>query len=198
MTGGGIGMAKELRLEDIPGRIFLDTCTVNFILDNGECIFENEPPSGGIRKRELDDIEALRLLFLSGQRAQWQLAVSPSTYEEISATPDDKRRYYLDNWFNDIWQHWLNVIEESSDVPDFEDAQHISNKLLKSGRFNVLPGEKDRVLLCDSIAFNCDCFCTRDYRTILKYRNRIPNLSIKILSPKELIDIIKPFLALWL
>jgi hypothetical protein len=53
---------------EIPGRVFLDTCVVNFMLDFGEQIHDGAPIPN-VLPRDASDIEALRKLFLVGQRA---------------------------------------------------------------------------------------------------------------------------------
>ena len=92
-------------LQDIPGRIFLDTCVVNFMLDHGEQIHDGASPPVGTDKRVSRDIEAMYNLMLVGQRAMWQLAIPPHTYQEIAATCDEQRRYQLETWFADLWQY---------------------------------------------------------------------------------------------
>ena len=72
-------------LKDIPGRVFLDTCVVNFMLDYGEQIHDGAPVPVDASERMVRDIEALYNIMLVGQRAMWQLAISPHTYREIAA-----------------------------------------------------------------------------------------------------------------
>jgi hypothetical protein len=181
----------------VPGRIFLDTCTVNFILDNDEPIFEGVKPSNDLNRRDLKDLRSLYNFFLIGERAHWQLAVSPFTYKEIMCTPDSRRKHHLTDWFNQIWEHWQAVIEENDDLPSFREAEKIRIGLLSSTVLAPLPDVEDRLLLCDAIVYHCDCFCTRDYHTVLKYRNQLTALPIQILSPTELWERIRPFASLW-
>ena len=65
-----------MSLEDVPGRVFLDTCAVNFILDYGEQIHDGVSPPSGLGDRARADVDALYNIFLTGQRAMWQLAIS--------------------------------------------------------------------------------------------------------------------------
>jgi len=89
----------HMRVEDVPGRVFLDTSVVNFILDYGEQIHDGAPIPQNSTKRVVKDIEAFRNIFLVGQRGTWQLAISPFTYKEVIATTNSTRRKYLEIWF---------------------------------------------------------------------------------------------------
>jgi hypothetical protein len=182
---------------DIPGRIFLDTSVVNFILDYGEQIHDGMLIPGNLSDRIVSDINAFYNIFLTGQRAMWQLAVSSHTYEEVIKTPDPKRLHYLENWFFEIWHYWCSIIEDSNDLPSVREIQARRVELLASGVLEILPDLEDRILLCDAILYQCDCFCTRDWRTILKYRYKLNTLPIHILNPSELWARIKPHAALW-
>jgi len=107
--GRDIEAPRDL-LRDIPGRIFLDTCTLNFVLDNGEAIFDGGVPLPTAPPRVRADIEALRCLFLTGQRASWQLAISPLSCAEVIATRDPERRKTLEGWFFEVWHYWRGIV----------------------------------------------------------------------------------------
>ena len=116
---------------DIPGRVFLDTCVVNFMLDFGQQIRDGAClPSLGAR--EIADVEALRDLFIVGQRAMWQFAISPYTYSEIARTRKPKRLQHLYLWFQELWQYWRSTVEQSHDLPDFIEAEDIRLRMLMS------------------------------------------------------------------
>lgn len=183
--------------EDIPGRAFLDTNTLNFILDNGEYIFDAITPPGSLTKRQHQDIDALHNIFLTGRRASWQLAISPFTYKEVISTQNTKQQYYLKNWFQEVWHYWLGILEKANDLPSFIEAEHERIKLLSSGVLDVLPDIEDRILMCDAIVYRCDCFCTRDWKTLLKHRNYLKSLPIKIITPTEWWRLIEPYAGLW-
>ena len=101
-----IRKSAKQALSVLPGRIFLDTCVVNFMLDYGEQIHDGTPATVDAGERVVRDIEALHNIWLVGQRATWQLAISPHTYQEIAATHDARRRHRLQTWFADLWQYW--------------------------------------------------------------------------------------------
>jgi len=149
-----------MKIEEIPGRAFLDTSSLNFILEYGECIFDAVEPSKTLSRRIIDDIKAFYNIFFTGQRATWQLAISPFTYKEVISTQEVTKKYYLKKWFMDVWYYWLNIIEENNDLPSFIKAERIKIDLLESGVLDILPDIEDRILICDAVVYNCDCFCT--------------------------------------
>ena len=70
--------------------------------------------------------------------------------------------------------------------------------ILASGILDVLPDIADRVLICDAVVYNCDAFCTRDWRTIIRHRDSLKDLPLKIITPDEWWSEIKPWAAVWL
>ncbi len=184
-------------INGFPRRVFLDTNIVNFILDFGEQIHENAPISESLGKRESSDIEALQGIFNTGSRALWQLAISPHTFQEIIRTKDSNRQKKLGNWFIDIWAYWHSIIEEHSDLPDFIESENLRIKLLADGSLDCFEDIVDRVLICDAIIYRCDLFCTRDWSTILRFRDSLNDLPIKIVTPTEWWKVIEPYSAIW-
>ncbi len=182
---------------DVPGRVFLDTCVVNFMLEYGGQIHDNLAPPPGVNPGTAEDIGALRNLFLSGQRAGWQLAVSPYTYSEIAATRDAERLSRLDLWFQELWQYWRSVVASDDALPSFIEADELRVRTLTSGYLSVLPDVADRVLVCDALVYRCDLFCTRDWTTILKHRDDLAGLPIGIVTPSEWWTRVQPYAGLW-
>ena len=186
-----------MALSDIPGRAFLDTSVVNFMLDYGEQIHDGSGIPANTTNRVAQDIESLRNIYLTGQRASWQFAISPFTYKEVVSTSDPSRRRNLENWFFDIWHYWRDIVKQNNDLPTFVEAERIRVELLASGALDALPGIEDRLLVCDAIVYRCDCFCTRDWKTILKHRDALTSLMIKVVTPTEWWNLIKPYASLW-
>ncbi len=183
--------------EDLPGRIFLDTSVVNFILDHGEAIFDGVELRAGISKRVREDVTALEMMFKTGQRASWQLAVSPLTYREVVSTTDPVRRHYVERWFLEVWHYWLTFLKADETLRSLSHAEQIRVEVLASGVLDILPDIGDRVLLCDALAYGCDCFCTRDWRTILRHREHLETLPLLILRPTDWWRLIRPWAAIW-
>jgi hypothetical protein len=181
---------------DIPGRAFLDTSVVNFILDYGGQIHDGMLLTENLNERIVRDINALYNIFLTGQRAFWQLAVSPYTYREVIDTSDTTRLYYLENWFFEVWYYWCDIINGNNDLPSLDEVKTLRTKFLDSGILERLPDLEDRILVGDAILYRCDCFCTRDWKTILRYRDELADLPLRILTPTEWWSIIEPFASL--
>lgn len=186
-----------MNFEAIPGRVFLDTNIINFIFDYGEQIHDGAPLPQNLSDRAVKDIDALYNLFLTGQRASWQLAVSPYTYQEVVQTKDLNRRQKLDPWFFEVWDYWVQIVESNSDVSDGIETVNLRRRTLESGILDALPDLDDRVLICDAVTYNCDLFCTRDWGTILKHRGKLPKLPFEIVTPSEWWSKIGPWAGLW-
>ena len=146
---------------DVPGRVFLDTCVVNFMLESGEQIHDCGflPP---VVTRETTDIEALRDLWVVGQRAMWQLAISPYTYSEIARTKVEEKLRQLHMWFQEIWKYWRFTIEKTYDLPNFIEAEDPCVRTLISDHLLFLPDVANRFLICDALKYRCNFFCTWD------------------------------------
>lgn len=186
-----------MNLEDVPRRVFLDTCVVNFMLDHGAAIHDGETPSTDINAQDVQDINALRNVFLTGQRAGWQLAVSPFTYAEIARTKDFSRLSSLHMWFQELWQYWRSVVASDPDMPTFIEADEARVQMLISEYLRVLPDIEDRVLICDALVYRCNLFCTRDRRTILKHRDELSGLPFEIVTPIEWWKKLQPIAGLF-
>jgi hypothetical protein len=68
------------RFEALPRRLFVDSSTLQAMLDCGGAVFEGEEPPAGSRAIVipgfLDDLEALRLIFLVNERAMFDVVLS--------------------------------------------------------------------------------------------------------------------------
>ena len=183
-------------LYEIPGRAFLDTSSLNFILEYGENIFDGVSPPTNLKKRIIEDINAFYNIFLSGQRLLWQLAISPLTYSEIMRTQEPSKKYYLERWFTEVWDYWLGIFGKDKSLPSLVEAEYTKTKLLLSRILDILPDVNDRILICDAVIYKCDCFCTRDWKTLLKHRDSLASLPIKIVTPTEWWNLLEPYARL--
>lgn len=180
---------------DIPGRVLLDTNVVNFILDWGEAIHDGGEIPPHVSARDAEDILALHDIWLTGQRAFWQLAVSPRTRYEVSATTDPVRRAALESWFSEVWLYWREFFDQYQLSDDHADS--LARRLVPSDILAALPDLPDRELLAHAIAYECDALCTRDRRTILRHRDKLTRVPLRILTPTEWWAAISGYAGLW-
>lgn len=169
---------------NLPRRVFLDTNVVNFIVDHDAYVFEGEDDGGiaNLSLRDRADLEGLRLVFETGQRVHWELVVSDTTYAEILATADEHRRRVLLRLFQELWAYWRDCFTEDGTLCDSH-ARELARKLELGGVLSMFPDASDRQLLAHAIAYECDAFCTRDRKTILRNVDRSPLLPFEIISP---------------
>jgi predicted nucleic acid-binding protein len=181
----------------IPTRILLDTNVVNFTLDWGEAIFDGGEIPNKLSERGVRDILALQGIFAAGQRAGWQLAISPKTHEEIMRTSNTAKRARLKGWFNEVWLYWREFFDEEG-LNDADMASLVV-RLSSSQCLTVFPDTPDRELIAYAIAYKCDTFCTRDYRSILRHREKV-NLALlpRFITPTEWWEELRPYAALWI
>jgi hypothetical protein len=62
---------------------------------------------------------------------------------------------------------------------------------------SVLPDPPDRELIGNAISFGCDVFCTSDRQTIIRKRELLPHLPLRIMTPDEWWARVKPWAGLW-
>lgn len=179
-----------------PQRVLLDTNIVNFVLDHDGCIFEGEPIPHDVGALDALDIDGLRGIFATGQRAQWEMAISPATHRELCATSDPDRRDRLQRLFNEFWWYWRDTVEADETIDDAH-AADLARRLAPSSLLSAFPDAADRELICHAIAYGCDALCTRDRRSMLRRVDRAPALSVSLLSPAEWWKRIEPYAALY-
>jgi hypothetical protein len=173
--------------ERIPKRVFLDTNVVNLLVSNAEQIFEQEPIPGGVDRTRAQDIEALMHVFYFGMRGCWDMVTSQKTIDEISQTPEATIR-------DDLLEYAMNFVRPVDDDVIF--AEDFGRRLMGSPFVSFLPDPADQMLLGHAIGYGCDVFCTRDRRTIVRYRDDLGQLPLRILTPLEWWKSIKPWAAL--
>ncbi len=179
-------------------RTFLDTSVVNLALDYGDVIHNGGEIPKNISPRMLDNINALCGIFRTGEKAFWQFAISPLTYREVCATKDIGQCHYLKSWFFELWHYWRELVRTMENLPDLIEAEETRISLMSSGTLDIFPDVSDRVLICDAVVYNCDCFCTVDWKTILRHRKNLVDLPLEIVTPLEWWEKIKPWASIWL
>jgi hypothetical protein len=175
--------------EKIPGRVFLDTNVVNLLVKHSEQIFEQAALPAGLDQTRAHDIEALMHVFQVGARADWDLMASRKTLDEIQGTPDADVKA-------ELLEYAVQLVELPSEDSAF--AASLGRRLVDAPFVSALPDLSDRELIGNAIGFGCDVFCTCDRRTIVRKRDRLHLLPIRILTPVEWWAHVKPWGGLWL
>lgn len=179
---------------ELPKRIFLDSSTLQTLQDYGEFIWENVEPSPSDRLFDIPDgyeqIDALRAIFFVNQRAMFEFALSKNSFEEVAARGDQP---YL-RWADDVLEHWessLAVYRGSA----FSGAGQERALRLNDSCFGYLSA-KDRSLLQDTLALDCDAFLTMDHRLARNAEHLRLNVGLRILMPVQYWYLLRPWAAL--
>jgi len=128
-------------------------------------------------------------VFQVGARADWDLIASRKTLDEIQGTPDADVKA-------ELLEYTVQLVELPSDDSAF--AASLGRRLLDAPFVSALPDLADRELIGNAIGLGCDVFCTCDRRTIVRKRERLHLLPIRILTPVEWWAHVKPWGGLWL
>lgn len=173
--------------DSVPSRIFLDTNVVNLLVDYSEQIFEQQgiPPIADQKLAE--DVEALAHVFYVGSRANWNVLASRKTLDEIGNTPDPARRDQLQRFAVE-----LIALEDEANAY----AATIGRRMIDAPFTEGLPDRADRELIGNAIGLGCDVFCTRDRRTIVRKRELLRLLPIRVMTPREWWEHVRPWAGL--
>jgi hypothetical protein len=72
-------------------------------------------------------------------------------------------------------------------------AMSIGRKMIDAPFTAGLPDKADRELIGNAVGLQCDAFCTRDRRTIIRKRASLRQLPIKVMTPLEWWQHVKPW-----
>ena len=183
----------EFQFEQIPRRIFLDTNILDCLVKWPSCVFEMQEAPPDLDATLRDDIEALMHIFQTGRRAQWDIVASDKVLDELSQTSDADLRKALVHYGAEIRAYSTG----NGFNGDHSYANDLARRLRDSTLVSALPDMSDRDLVAHAIAFRCDAFCTRDRRSIYNKRNALRGLPLKILTPADWWQHIRPWAGLW-
>jgi hypothetical protein len=185
-------MTPKHPFEDLPQRIFLDSCTAQTLRDYDGYIYEGEPIPAGNRIHRVRDgmanVEALRDIFLVNERAQFEWIVSRASLEEAHAKRDPGHM----QWLWDIADHSEVCLDDDGPTAESEAlaTQLDGNEI---GYFSV----KDRRLIQQAIILRCEAFLTVE-RKLPENAGAIQKaLGIRILTPITYWNMLRPWAALW-
>ena len=162
--------------DSVPLRIFLDTSVVNLLVKYGNCVFEGEAIPEDVAETRAHDIEALMHLMQVGARANWVVTTSPRALDEIANTPDANLRADLLDYARDL----LLTHNES-----YAHANDLGRRSVDAPFLSALQDMPDRELIGNAVGLGCDTFCTADRRTIVRHRERLLNVPVRIMTPVE-------------
>ena len=179
----------------LPRRLFLDSSTLQTLLDYGETVFEGvEPPRGDRAHRMpgfLDDLDALHKVFLVNDRAMFDIVLSDDSLREVAEKGDAA---YM-RWALDVLDHWRARIDEYRGGA-FGGQGLIVSTRLDEPRFGYL-SVKDKGLIRDALALECDAFLTMEKRLARNSRDLEGQLGLKVLRPPDYWGLLQPWAALY-
>jgi hypothetical protein len=182
---------EKFPFKEIPRRIFLDTNIIDCLVKSPKHVFEMEEMPSETHATLRTDIESLMHVFHVGSHTHWDLVASELTLKELSATPDKSLR-------EDLLEYgvsFVNTLDESNEERKY--ANDLARRLNDSAFLASLPDSSDRNLIAHAVALRCDAFCTRDLRSIHNKRQTLRALPLKILTPFEWWQHIRPWAGLW-
>jgi hypothetical protein len=174
--------------EQIPKDVFLDTSVINLLVKHSETVFEQAAIPDGLPETRAHDIEALMHVFHVGVRASWTIRASSRSIAELEDTPDPDLR-------EDLLDYGIALVEHAN--PDRQHAESLGRRLINAPFMTALRDEPDRELIGNAIGFGCDAFCTADRRSIVRKRERLKLLPLRIITPVEWWAHVKPWGRLW-
>lgn len=174
--------------EAIPRRVFLDTNVVNLMVKYSDQVFEQASLPNGLEQTRAHDVEALMHVFHLGGRAPWDIVASDKTLDEIGETVDAGVRARLRDYAS-------GLVELPDDNSAY--ASSLGRRLIDAPLTAALPDASDRELIGNAIGLGCDVFCTCDRRTVVRKRQHLRLLPIRVLTPAEWWAHIKPWAGLW-
>lgn len=176
--------------ESIPRRVFLDTNVINVLVKHAAHVFDHEPVPPETEATLATDIEALMHVFYVSVRANWDLLASQTTLDELSRTKNSALR-------EDLLEYALGFINQHRGNEDRWFVADFGRRLIDTPFVAALPDLADRELIGHAIGFGCDAFCTCDRTTIVRKRDQLRQIPLRVLTPAEWWAHIRPWAGLW-
>lgn len=183
---------SALQFEDLPRRIFLDTCVLQIIAQYGEFLWENVEPEPEARIYAIpggfDELNALHGCLFINQRGAFEYAVADNSIIEIV----EKGDHFCTAYSLEMLAYWSTI--SAAWPPHLSDKARAAR--IDGGSFAYL-SVKDRRLVRDAVRLGCDAFLTIDRKLARNARHIETALGIKVLQPLELWEILAPWAAIF-
>ena len=183
-------------LDEVPGRAFLDSSTLQTMQYYGEFIYDG----GEIAKEDriwsipngFCNVDALRQIMLVGRGSSLQLALSQNSLQEVL----DRGRYDYLQWALEVLEYWEGCLASHEDGGYALSGRGVplAAKLAGNG-FGYLSG-KDATLIRDAVLLECDVFLTMERKLPKNAAHLERELHIKVLQPLIYWDLLRPWAAL--
>jgi hypothetical protein len=185
-----------MSLDQIPGRVFVDSSTLQTLQDYGEFIYDGGQivqndkiwsiPSG------FPNVEALRQIMLVGARGALQFAISRNSLQEVL----DRGRYNYLQWALEMLEYWESCLAayEGKGAAFTGRGVELATKLTGS-RFGYLSA-KDARLIQDAVLFECDAFLTMERKLPKNATHLKRELGINVIQPLGYWNLLKPWAPL--
>lgn len=181
--------------ETLPGRVFLDTSTLQTLHTFGGTVFEGEEPPSGSRTDDIPgfraDLRALELIFAVNERAMFDLVISWRTLKEAGNKRDER----YSRWAFDVYDHWLTRVDEYHGLA-FAGPATAGRKMLEDPTLGYL-SQPDRMLLADALDCECDAFLTMERRLSMNAVHTQAATGLRILRPGQYWSLLRPWAALY-
>jgi len=176
--------------ENLPSRIFLDSSILQNIHTYGEFIWDNVEMD--ISEQIKGNIESLKSIMMVMIRANFEFALSNNSIREIQEKNDS---HYL-QWAYEVLDYWINCIKAYRESKSFTGKGENILRQLNEKEFGYL-SRKDKALMFDTIALECQVFLTMDIRLWKNKKHLESKINIKILQPYEYWELLRPYASLW-
>lgn len=182
-----------MSFKQIPGRVFLDSSTLQTLQDYGEFIYDGGKIGNNNKifsiPNGFQNLEALRQIMLVGSRGSLQLVLTQNSLKEVL---DRRSDYYL-QWaleMLDYWEGCLAAYEDSSTA--FSGKGILLSTKLLGNQFGYL-STKDAILIRDAVLLECDVFLTMERKLTRNAKHLERKLGIKVLQPIGYWDVLRPW-----